>query len=492
MTPQQYERLTELFHAALATAPTKREIFLDRVSESDAELRCELESLLAAQATALTAKPPDDIAAAYVAQQADGNASISLAHNTRLDHYEIRSLLGKGGMGEVYLAKDLRLQRQVALKILPAEVASNQDRMRRFEQEATIAAALSHPHIAQIFEIGEHEGTHLIAMEYIDGCTLRDRIHRDKASLQKLLKYLTQVAEGLSKAHAAGIVHRDLKPDNIMITHDDYAKILDFGLAKLIEPERLLDSDSGLDASSETKPAIIAHHSLAGEVMGTLGYMSPEQAQGKVEQIDHRSDVFSFGCILFEAVTRHRPFADESVIKSLHKTAYASPPPIKHFNPSAPPDLHRIVRRCLAKDREDRYQTIKEVAIELKELRRELESNAGLRAATAAATSGTDEPSNRPGAESTTSRTAALSPTATATLAAPASRAEYKISGIKVQRRGALLALALVAMTATVAYFGYTRPRPGSTGAKRSRRDSFNRRLALCKRKRQPGHGIPL
>src|SRR5437660_6900642 len=242
MTAQQYERLTELFHAALEIAPGERAAFLDQVSNGDTDLRRELESLLAAheQRAVYTEKPPDDIAAGMFLAQHDVGAAASLPPNTRIDRYEIRSLLGKGGMGEVYLAEDVRLHRKVALKILPAEVAADRDRMRRFEQEATAAAALNHPHIAHIYEIGQSDGTHFIVIEHIDGDTLRDKIHRDKAPLQKLLKYLTQVAECLTKAHAAGIVHRDLKPDNIMITRDDYAKILDFGLAKLVETQRSL------------------------------------------------------------------------------------------------------------------------------------------------------------------------------------------------------------------------------------------------------------
>src|SRR2546425_6555903 len=176
-------------------------------------------------------------------------------------------------MGQVYLAQDTKLDRKVALKILPSELATNQDRMPRFTQEAKAAAALNHTNIAHIYEIGESQGTHFIAMEFVDGVTLRDKIHRDKAPLHKLLKYLTQVAEGLTKAHGAGIVHRDLKPDNIMITRDDYAKILDFGLAKLIEPQGPVGSDRA--ASSEVGTAIMAQHSLAGTVMGTAGYMSP-------------------------------------------------------------------------------------------------------------------------------------------------------------------------------------------------------------------------
>src|SRR6266480_5455918 len=178
---------------------------------------------------------------------------MTIAFGTKLGRYEIRSQLGAGGMGKVYLAEDTSLHRKVALKILPADLASNQDRMRRFDQEAMAAASLNNPHIAHIYQIGESEGVHFIAMQYVDGETLREKIHRDKASLPKLLKYLTQVADGLSKAHAAGIVHRDLKPDNIMITRDDYAKILDFGLAKLVETERSLGS--GGDAASKVATA---------------------------------------------------------------------------------------------------------------------------------------------------------------------------------------------------------------------------------------------
>src|SRR2546429_5572610 len=287
---------------------------------------------------------------------------------TKLGRYEIRSKIGEGGMGEVYLAQDTKLDRKVALKILPAELANNQDRMRRFTQEAKSAAALNHPNIATIHEIGESDGVNFIAMELIDGRTLREEI-REQTGLPKLLRYLQHTAEGLAKAHAAGIVHRDLKPDNIMITRDGHAKILDFGLAKLIEQRPMPGGDS-----SEIATAVMPQHSIPGTVMGTAGYMSPEQAQGKTKEIDQRSDIFSFGCILFEAATGKKPFEGESVIKSLHMVVYEPAPSITHLNPSAPPELQRIVRRCLAKDPDERYQSIKEVAIELKELRRELET----------------------------------------------------------------------------------------------------------------------
>src|SRR5438552_11999204 len=210
-------------------------------------------------------------------------------------------------------------------------------------------------------------------MEYIEGVTLRYQIHGEHTELRKLLRRLQHVAEGLAKAHASGIVHRDLKPDNVMITRDGHAKILDFGLAKLIEPQQTSATSS---EASEQATAILQQHSTPGVVLGTVGYMSPEQAQGKTKEIDHRSDIFSFGCILFEAATGRKAFEGKDVIDSLHKLVHAPTPQIKEFNPGAPDELQRIVRRCLAKQPDERYQTIKDVAIELKELRRELESAA--------------------------------------------------------------------------------------------------------------------
>ena len=306
---------------------------------------------------------------------------MTLASGIKLGRYEIRSKIGEGGMGEVYLAQDTELDRKVALKILPADVASNRNRIDRFVREAKSAAALSHPNIAQIFEIGEDQGTHYIAMEFIEGVTLLELIHREPAELRKLLRYLQHVAEGLAKAHSAGIIHRDLKPDNIMVTYEGHAKILDFGLAKLIEPtvstsQKADHLEGGRDdrPATEIATAIMQPHSTPGMILGTCGYMSPEQAQGKISQIDHRSDIFSFGCILYEAITQSKAFPGKDVIDTLNKVIREPVPSIANFNPSAPSDLQRIVRQCLAKDPEERYQTIKDVAIELKEVRRELQS----------------------------------------------------------------------------------------------------------------------
>ena len=295
-----------------------------------------------------------------------------LSAGTKIGRYEILSQLGKGGMGEVYLGQDSRLNRKVALKVLPAELAAHHDRMVRFVQEAKAAAALNHPHVAHVYEISEHEGLNFIAMEFVDGTTLREKIHYENTELKKLIKYLQQVAGGLAKAHAAGIVHRDLKPDNIMITRDGYAKILDFGLAKLVEiPTPGPNSGTISDAAT----VALEPHSIPGRLLGTVGYMSPEQAQGKTRAIDHRSDIFSFGCMLFEAVTKHRPFEGESNVQSLYKIVYEPAPQLKDFTPSASPELQRIIRRCLAKDPDERYQSIQDVALELKELRRDMEGD---------------------------------------------------------------------------------------------------------------------
>jgi len=293
---------------------------------------------------------------------------MTLTPETQLGRYAIRSLLGAGGMGEVYLAQDNSLNRKVALKVLPVDVAANQDRMRRFKQEATAAASLNHPNIAHIYEVGVESELNFIAMEYVDGTTLREKIHKNNEELPKLLRTLQHVAEGLAKAHDAGIIHRDLKPDNIMITSDGHAKILDFGLAKLIEPTMA-------GTTSAEDPTILQSHSTPGLILGTLGYMSPEQAQGKTKEIDHRSDIFSFGCILFEAITKQKAFAGKDQIEVLNKIIREPAAPLSAFIPNIPLDLQRIVRRCLAKDPNERYQNIKDVAIELKEVRRELEDS---------------------------------------------------------------------------------------------------------------------
>lgn len=367
-----------------------------------------------------------------------------LKPKSKLGRYEIVSQLGAGGMGVVYLARDTRLERKVALKILPPDLAMKQERMARFVREAKAAAALNHPNIAHIYEIGEQDEMHFIVMEYVDGKTLREKIHFEHTDLRKLVKYLQQVASGLAKAHAAGIVHRDLKPDNIMITRDGYAKILDFGLAKLIEPAGLNPSET---AASDIATVEWEQHSLPGKLLGTVGYMSPEQAQGKVNEIDHRSDIFSFGCLLYEAIAGQRPFQGESKVQSLYRLVYEPPPPLGDLNPNAPPELQRIVRRCLAKDPDERYQSIQDVSLELKELRRDLEGGSQMDITMApSAIASTLEPTTPP--PSTATLDAA---TVTSIGTHTTSSAEVILSEIKQHKRtvflvsvGGLLAIALI------------------------------------------------
>lgn len=363
-----------------------------------------------------------------------------LAPGTKLGRYEIRSQIGVGGMGEVYLAEDTQLDRRVALKILPADLALKQERMARFVREAKSAAALNHPNIAHIYEIGEAGGLHFIAMEYVDGKTLREKIHHERTDLRKLIKYLQQVASGLAKAHAAGIVHRDLKPDNIMIAKDGYAKILDFGLAKLVEPAGL---GPGSETASDVATVEWEQHSLPGKLLGTVGYMSPEQAQGKMDEIDHRSDIFSFGCMLFEAVTGRRPFQGESRVQSLYRLVYEPAPLLKDLNPEAPVELQRIVRRCLAKDPDERYQSIQDVALELKELRRDLEGEAFMDTtlAPSAMSSVAGLPPSLYGQRSMTPTMGSPTATSVELAARPTSSTEVIISEIKQHKRGFFLVL---------------------------------------------------
>ena len=285
-----------------------------------------------------------------------------------ISHYRIVGPLGSGGMGEVYLASDLRLERSVALKILPPRLVRNEERLRRFVIEAKAASSLNHPSIVTIYEIGSgtiaREGgtaspIHFIAMERIDGHTLSELIHVDKEDLRRLLGYLAQAADGIAKAHAAGIIHRDLKPSNIMVSRDGFAKVLDFGLAKLMEP-RTADDDAS------AAPTRTGEHTGAGTVMGTVGYMSPEQVQGK--PVDHRSDIFSFGCILYESVTRRRAFEADSAVDTMHKILHDAPVAAHELNPKAPAELRRLVRRCLAKTPDQRLQSMKDLAIELREI----------------------------------------------------------------------------------------------------------------------------
>jgi Tol biopolymer transport system component/predicted Ser/Thr protein kinase len=286
-----------------------------------------------------------------------------LTAGTRIGRYEIRSPLGAGGMGEVYLAQDTKLDRAVALKILPAGVAQGQGRMRRFAQEARAALALNRPNVAHIYEIEEADGHHFIAMEYIEGETLRRRLRRAHLSLLESLDIALQVAAALSAAHAAGVTHRDIKPENIMVRTDGYVKVLDFGLAKLAakQPE-------AADTQATTRPLV---NTEPGMILGTAQYMSPEQARGL--EVDARTDLFSFGVVLYEMAAGHPPFEGKTPSDLIAAILEKEPPPLARYAREAPEALEWIITKALVKEREGRYQTAQEMLTDLRRLKRRLE-----------------------------------------------------------------------------------------------------------------------
>ncbi len=316
---------------------------------------------------------------------------MTLAAGTRLGPYQILAPIGAGGMGEVYRARDERLGRDVAIKVLPAELAENAERLKRFEREARSASALNHPNIVTIYDIGTTGGTSWIAMERVEGETLRKLLGAGSMPLKKLLAVATQIAEGLAKAHESGIVHRDLKPENLMVTRDGTVKILDFGLAKLTAPT---DESGG-----RTQSPTVSVGTEAGVVLGTVGYMSPEQALG--EPLDFRSDQFALGSILYEMVSGRRAFARASAPETMAAIIREEPAPLATSAPESPIPLRWIVERCLAKDREERYAATKDLAHDLARLREGL-SGGSLSAAVIAA------PAARPGRTRTLALAAAV------------------------------------------------------------------------------------
>jgi tetratricopeptide (TPR) repeat protein len=285
-----------------------------------------------------------------------------LAAGARLGPYEILAPLGAGGMGEVYRARDARLGREVAVKVLPAELATDADRRARFEQEARAASALNHPNIVVVHDVGFEAMTPYLAMELVEGRTLREILTSGPLPVRKVLDTAVQIADGLAKAHAAGIVHRDLKPDNLIVSSDGFVKILDFGLAKVapVFPE----------AAESQLPTLERHETGPGTVMGTVGYMSPEQASGR--SVDFRSDQFSLGSVLYEMATGERAFKRETAAETLSAIIREEPAPIARVNPTAPPPFAWVVERCLAKDPEERYASTRDLARELRSVREHL------------------------------------------------------------------------------------------------------------------------
>ena len=289
-----------------------------------------------------------------------------------LSHYEILEKLGEGGMGVVYKARDTRLNRLVALKVLPPEKLTNADRKRRFLQEAQSASALNHPNIVTIHEIASDRNADFLVMEFIPGKTLDLLIAHKSLRPSDTLKYAIQIADALTAAHHAGIIHRDLKPSNIIVSDHGVAKVLDFGLAKLVDASSLPDDET------RTVRQAPANQTAEGSIIGTAAYMSPEQAEGK--PVDSRSDIFSFGALLYEMVTGVRAFQGESGMSTLGAVIHKEPRPIQELTPNTPIDLAKLIQRCLRKDPERRFHHMVDVKVALADLKEESESGASRQA----------------------------------------------------------------------------------------------------------------
>ena len=366
------EKIEEIYHAALEKTPAERAGFLAEVCGDDEDLRHEVESLLAfdEEAEDFIETPPNALAAEFIGGKTNGFVG------REFNHYRVLSLLGTGGMGEVYLAEDAKLERRVALKILPTEFANDEARMSRFVREAKSASALNHPNIITIHEIGESGGVNYISTEFIEGETLSTKIKKQPLDVQTALEIAVQIASALDTAHKAGIIHRDIKPENIMIRPDGLVKILDFGIAKLgrrdEETERKTDGLNDLIAPSLLRSVAPSHLlTKTGVIIGTASYMSPEQAKGK--KVDARSDIFSFGIVFYEMLTGRRAFQGKTALETVGSILKDEPAPLKEFLPDISAELENIVEKMLKKNADERFQTAGDLLTELKNLR--LENN---------------------------------------------------------------------------------------------------------------------
>ena len=366
MTPDRWSQVDQLLAQALELSEAERPAFLAAACRNDDDLRHEVESLLNAHQEAETDFLSTLAFEAAARELADEPHTARIG--TDFGPYSLLSVLGIGGMGEVYLAHDARLNRKVALKLLPAQFTQDAARVKRFEREARAVSALNHPNIVTVYDIGRHDGTHFIAMEHVEGRTLRDQLnalHPAKHGEKAVVELALQIAAALDAAHKAGIVHRDIKPENVMVRSDNFVKVVDFGLAKLSEQQATLAEtlQDGYDAAA-TNP---------GTVLGTLRYMSPEQAEGR--EVDLRSDLFSLGIVLYELLSGSAPFKGDRPAAVLDAVVHHTPLPLRQLRPEVSADSARIIHRLLEKDCAARYQTADDLRADLKQLQRELDSS---------------------------------------------------------------------------------------------------------------------
>jgi serine/threonine protein kinase/N-acetylneuraminic acid mutarotase len=358
ITPKRWRHLDELFQAAVELEPRHRPDFIDAACSGDRALRLEVEALLRADADdwKFLEEPALQLAAPFVADEKP-----QLVPGDQLGDYTIQNLIGRGGMGEVYLAKDLVLNRRVALKVLPLEYTRDRDRLLRFQNEAQAASALNHPNILTVYQWGSFEGLQFIVTEFVEGETIRELISRGSFDLKQVLDVTVQISSALAAAHKAGIVHRDIKPENIMLRPDGYVKVLDFGLAKLSEPPAVAGGHS-------VDVAMVSHSNISSALlMGTVRYMSPEQARGL--RVDARSDIFSLGVMLYEMIAGRAPFENNDVARLIESIQRDEPPSLAQFSEKVPAELVAVATKALTKDREQRYRSADDLLIDLRALK---------------------------------------------------------------------------------------------------------------------------
>ncbi len=362
MNQDRWQKVKGLFEAAVALSPPERQRFLDKLCGKDENLRQAVEDLLASdqESTSFLENPAaQEVASLIIETETKGFEA-----GKSFGHYEIIRQIGAGGMGEVYLAQDTKLDRRVAVKILNREFSRHEQNLQRFIQEAKAASALNHPNILVIHEIGETADSNYIVSEFIEGKTLRELFRESSLKLSEILDVSIQIANALSAAHAARIVHRDIKPENIIVRPDGYVKILDFGLAKLVEPKVI-----GFEDATARQ-----NHTAKGVILGTVNYMSPEQAKG--ERVDERTDIFSFGVLVYEMIAGKTPFAGASMSETFANLINADPQPLARFSSNVPEELQRIIAKTLRKNKDERYQTMRDLLTDLKSLQKRLDFEA--------------------------------------------------------------------------------------------------------------------
>src|SRR6266487_4296413 len=364
MTAAQLQTIKEIFLAALDQEPDQVSTFLDTACEGDEVLRYEVDAFLTAHRHAgnFIEAPVAGLAANIIKKGQAG----SLVGQT-IGHYKISESIGTGGMGEVYLATDIVAGRKAALKLLPLRFTGDAERLKRFQHEAHAVVGLNHPNILTVYEIGEDHSIHYIASELIEGETLRERLAHGPMQLSEAVDIAIQVASALVAAHETGIVHRDIKPENIMLRPDGYVKVLDFGIAKLAE-------SAFAEATADGAESMTLAETNLGSILGTVCYMSPEQARGA--QVDKGTDIWSLGVVLYEMVTRHAPFAGDTPGETMSSILEKEPPPLANYLAHAPAELQQIIGKTLRKEREERYQSAHELLEALQSLRRSMEFKA--------------------------------------------------------------------------------------------------------------------